>query len=427
MSVKKPKLPKIGKVKFFIVLFLVLGLICSPYLVDTVEKGTYQVKQAALTGKMSAKMTPGIWPQLFGDIDPWPKAETFFFTADKDTEEDSSTDLSIVVRFNDGSTANISGTCRVVMPVTEKEAIELTTVRGHKTYKDVEQKLILPTVRNVLRSTANLMTARESYNEKRLDYISWAKDQIENGVYKTQEEVKEVEDLVTGEKTWKAVKVIRKDEAGNFMYEDNPLAGTGIKLDNFEIKNFDYEDKVKQQIAKQQTARMNVETAKAEAEEARQNELKAIAEGKKNVAVAKYEKEEEKIRAVVDAEKDKQTAVIAAQKKVEVAAQAKLEAEQYKLQQAEIKQANILEGEGLAEKKRLILEADGALQQKLDAYVQVNQYYADAIKNYTGNWVPTTILGGGGEGQYNNGSQALIDMLTVKTAKDLALDTQIKK
>jgi regulator of protease activity HflC (stomatin/prohibitin superfamily) len=418
MSVKKPTMPKISFMKFVVIFAMAAGLVMSPKLVETVEKGTYQVKQAAVTGQMSAKMTPGIWPQLFGDIDVWPKAETFFFTADRDTEEDTANDLSIVVRFNDGSTANISGTCRVVMPITESEAIALTTEKGHKTYRDVEQKLILPTIRNVLRSTANLMTARESYNEKRLDYISWAKDQIENGVYKTQEEVKEVEDLVTGEKTWKAVKVIRKDDKGNFMYEDNPLANTGIKLDNFEIKNFDYEDKVKQQIAKQQTARMNVETAKAEAEEARQNELKAIAEGKKNVAIAKYEKEEEKIRAVVDAQKDKEVAELQAQKKLEVA---KLDKEAA----AETKQANILEGEGLAEKKRLILAADGALQQKLDAYVRVNSMYAEAIKNYQGDWVPKTIMGSNGAAP-GNGAQNLIDLFTVKAAKDLALDMEIK-
>ena len=30
-------------------------------IVETVEKGTYQIKQAAITGTMSAKMTPGIW------------------------------------------------------------------------------------------------------------------------------------------------------------------------------------------------------------------------------------------------------------------------------------------------------------------------------------------------------------------------------
>lgn len=410
-------------IKQYVVIGLVtvlifVGAICAGSIFETVEKGTYQVKQAAISGKMSAKMEPGLWMQNFGDIDTWPKAETFFFTSDKDGTDDTSADMSIEVRFNDGSLCRISGTARVLLPTTEQDAIALVTERGHKTYPDAEQKLILPTVRNVLRSTANLMSARESYSEKRADFINWARDQIENGLYDTDEVIAEVEDLITGEKVRKAVKVIRKDKNGLPVYQYNPLRNTGIRLDNFEIKVFNYERKVQEQIAKQQEARMNVETAKAKAEEAKQDELKAIAEGKKNVAIAQYEKEQEKIKAVVDAQKEKEVAELQAQKKLEVA---KLE----KAAAAETKQANILEGEGLAEKKRLILQADGALQQKLDAYVQVNRYYADAIKNYTGNWVPTVTMGESGENA-GSGAEQLIKMLSVKTAKELALDMEIK-
>ena len=61
---------------------LVIGFLFSSALVETVEKGTYQVKQAAVSGNMSAKMTPGLWAQFFGDIEVWPKANTFFFTSD---------------------------------------------------------------------------------------------------------------------------------------------------------------------------------------------------------------------------------------------------------------------------------------------------------------------------------------------------------
>jgi regulator of protease activity HflC (stomatin/prohibitin superfamily) len=397
----------------FVTVLILIGAICAGSIFETVEKGTYQVKQAAISGKMSAKMEPGLWMQNFGDIDVWPVSETFFFTADKDGADDTDVDMSIEVRFNDGSLCRVSGTARVLMPTTESDAISLVTVRGHKTYPDLEQKLILPTVRNVLRSTANLMSARESYSEKRADFINWARDQIENGLYDTDETIAQVEDLITGEKVRKAVKVIRKDKNGLPVYQYNPLKDTGIRLDNFEIKVFNYERKVQEQIAKQQEARMNVETAKAKAEEAKQDELKAIAEGKKNVAIAQYEKEQEKIKAVVDAQKDKQVAELQAQKKLEVA---KLE----KAAAAEWKQANILEGEGLAEKKRLILEADGALQQKLDAYVEVSRYYADAIKNYSGNWVPTVTMGET-DGLAGGGAEQLINMLSVKTAKSLLL------
>jgi len=403
----------------FLILVFFIGLICIPQIFETVEKGTYQVKQAAVTGTMSAKMTPGLWMQNFGDIDEWPKAETFFFTHDKDTDDDTDRDLSIEVRFQDGSLCRVSGTVRVMMPTSEQQAISLTVDRGHKTYPDLESKLLLPTVRNVLRSTANLMTARESYSEKRLDFVTWARDQIQNGVYQTDEEVREIEDLVTGETVRKKVKIIREVE-GVPQHQKNPLEGTGIQLANFEIKEFRYEKKVQEQISTQQKARMAVETAKAKAEEAKQDELKAVAEGKKNVAIAKYEKEQEKIKAVVDAQKEKEVAELQASKRLEVARLDKKAA-------AEQKQANILEGEGLATKKRLIIEADGALAQKLEAWVTVNERYAQAIENYKGNWVPTVSMGGKEAGGSQNAAQQLIDMLAVKTAKDLALDLEIKK
>jgi len=412
----------------FIGLILIIGLISFPQLIDTVEKGTYQVKQAAITGNMTAKMTPGLWMQNFGDIDVWPKAETYFFTHDNDTEGDIDADTSIEVRFNDGSVCRISGTLRIIMPTTESEAIALVTDRGHKTYRDVQEKLIKPTLRNVLRSTANLMSARESYSEKRLDFTNWARDQIEHGVYKTKEETQQVEDLVTGEKTWKKVKVILTH--GDVpLHEENPLEGTGIILKNFEIKSFQYEKKVQVQIAKQQEARMAVETAKAEAEKAKQGELKAIAEGKMNVAKAKYEKEQDKIRAVVDAQKDKEVqelnaardknvAVIAGEQRKEVAT---LDRDAAKLKKEEL----ILLGQGEAERKKLVLAADGALEQKLEAYKQVNGFYANAIQNYKGNWVPTTVMGSNGKGSVN-GANNLIDLLTAKTARDLSLSMEIE-
>ena len=415
----------------FIGVFFFICLICAPKIGETVDKGTYQIKQTAYFGTMSAKMTPGFWWQWFGDIDAWPKAETFFFTDTKDTKGDVDADNSIEVRFNDGSMGKISGTVRIVLPKSEQQAIDLVTVRNHKTYRDLQEKLIKPTVRNVLRSTANLMTARESYSEMRLDFISMARDQILNGVYKTKEETKKVEDLVTGEKIWKKVKVIRKNENGEILYEANPMAGTGIELANFEIKTFIYEKKVQEQIAEQQKARMAVETAKARAEQAKQLEQQTVAEGKQKVAEAKYQKEQEKIRAVVDAQKekevqelnaarDKNVAVIAGKKRKEVAA---LDRDAAKL----TKQKLILLGEGEAKRKKLVLAADGALEQKLEKWESVNHRYADAIKDYQGNWVPTTVMGGGDGKASINGAENLINLLTVKTAKDLSLDMSIPK
>jgi regulator of protease activity HflC (stomatin/prohibitin superfamily) len=416
----------------FVAILLMIAIACAGKIFETVEKGTYQIKQAAVSGTMSAKMTPGLWFQNFGDIDTWPKAETYFFTHDNDTKDDSDVDTSIEVRFNDGSMCKISGTLRIIMPTTETDALKLVTERGHKTYPDVQEKLIKPTLRNVLRSTANLMSARESYSEKRLDFTNWARDQIKKGVYQTKEETKQVEDLVTGEKTWKLVKTIRTDgDGGPPLHESNPMDGTGIELKNFEIKSFVYEKKVQTQISAQQEARMAVETAKAEAEKAKQGELKAIAEGKMKVATAKYEKEQDKVRAVVEAQqqkevfelnasRDKNVAVIAGEQRKEVAT---LDRDAAKL----IKEKDILLGQGQAERKRLVLAADGALEQKLAAVVQMNR---DAMEALSKRAVPTNYFAGGGEGgsggSYDDELLKTVRMMNIQMTKQLNLDTTIK-
>ena len=69
------------------------------------------------------------------------------------------------------------------------------------------------------------------------------------------------------------------------------------------------------------------------------------------------------------------------------------------------------------------MAADGALEQKLAAFVKVNQFYADAIAKHTGPWVPSVVMGGSTGG--SNSALNLIDLLTVQTAKQLSLDPTV--
>jgi regulator of protease activity HflC (stomatin/prohibitin superfamily) len=414
---------------------LVFGLIFSQSLIETVDKGTYQIKQAAVTGNMSVKMTPGVWAQMFGDIDVWPKAETFFFTADADTTDDVGSDNSIEVRFNDGSICNISGTARILMPTSDAEALSIVTERGHKTYGDVKSKLIKPTVRNVLRHTANLMSATESYSSRRGDFISWARDQIANGLYETTTERKYVTDLVSGEKVWTEVTVIKTDTGkvdGKPMYKFNPLAGSGIGIKNFEVKKFQYEDKVKTQIGAQQEARMAVNTAKAKAQEAEQDKLTIEAQGKARVAKAEYAELEKKAVVIVQAQRDKEQAIIKAEKQKEMESIAKEEAiikaekfrdvAQLDAKAADFeKQANILRGEGESSRKKMVMQADGALELKAKYWLAAQEAYAREFGKQK--WVSEVTMGSTGDG--NTGGDAVsqfMNLLSTKAAKDLALD-----
>jgi len=398
----------------------VVAVVTSCGLFETVEKGSYQVRQMVITGEMSAKMDPGMWMEIFSDIVTWPKAETFFFT--KEAAGEGRGDRAIEVRFNDGSLCDVSGTVRIVLPSSEQQAVDLISIYGYADYKDLEQKLILPVVRNGLRLTANLMSARESYSEKRADYVFWAWDQIQNGLYETAEDTRKVVDPVSGQEVTKTFKIIRRDDGGNPVYQRNPLEGMGINLVNFEVKLFDYTEKVRAQIGTQQTALMAVATARAKAQQAEQEALMAEAEGKANVAREKYKEEQKKVRVVVQAQErlevaefEKARAMIQAQERLEVAKLDRTAAEAKK-------QEEILLGQGEAERKRLALQADGALNEKLKAYVQAQQVWASA---YSQRQVPSLVMGGGSEGDTDQASTDFAQMMQLLVARQMGLDLSV--
>jgi regulator of protease activity HflC (stomatin/prohibitin superfamily) len=397
------------------IMCIIFGILLGGQLVSTVERGTYQVKQAAVTGTMTAHLEPGMYGQWFGDIITFPNAETFYFTLD--SSEGMKHDQSITVRFVDGSTCKISGTVRIVYPQTEQNAVDLVVKNGFKSKLDMEHKLILPTLRNVLRQTANMMTARESYAEKRADFVAWSWDQLENGAYVTMNEKREIVDPISGEKTIQAFKVIKRDDQGKPIYHTNPLL-CGVTLQNFEIKSFEYSKKVQQQIATQQEALMNVATAIAKSKQAEQEKVKAKAEGEAMVMKSKYEKEMQKVKAVVQAQQEKEVAELHAEKNKQVS---KLDADAAAFERT----ANILRGEGEAQRKRAVLAADGALDQKLKAWQNAQQFWANA---YATRKVPQMYLSGGGGGKGpDQASLNMNTMMSVWLANQIGLDLTMKK
>jgi len=437
------------------VFFIILGVVAIISLIIfsfetsfTVENGTYAIKQAAVSGDLVAYMKPGMHPKFFGSITTFPVAETFYFCKDNEGVGQSTSattaDNSIEVRFNDGSICNISGTCRVDLPRDEDEAIGLITKFGYRSHTQLEQKLILPVIRRALNMTANLMSSKESYSDKRPDFFKFAWDQIENGVYQTKDEMTTETDIITGTDVKKVRKIILTDEkTGKTLREQNPLEGTGIKLSIFEIKDFQYDDKVKVQISSQQEALMSVQTARANAQKAAQDALTTEALGKAAVMKAQYEELEKKEHATVQAQREAEVAVIQAQQTVDVNNKAKeaalVLAEQSKqtaliaanrekevaavdLDAAKLtKQSAIEVATGQAEARKLILASDGALAQKLAAWLDAQKAWATA---YAQHQVPQVMMGGRDGGSQTE-TQGLLDMLQVKAAKDLALDMKI--
>jgi len=373
------------------------------------------------TGTLYVKFSPGIYPQWFGTTEIYNDVITFDFDKSSASVDSSIDQKGISVRYQDGGTGKVFGKARFSLPSDEK-----TMLHMHKAFRSnrgVSQKLIKSVTEEGMNLTAGLMSSEEAYAEKRSIFTQWASQQISKGKFQTKLEKLTTVDENTKKTVTKNIPVISYGEDGLPIHLNSDLKDYGIDVNGFQITDWDFEPKTLQQIATKREATMAIITAIANAERAKQDAITSEEQGKANVMTAKYEKEVVKEQAVVDAQRKKEVAVIAAQQSVEVARQQKLEAEQKKLAAAEYKQEQILRGEGDGAYKRIVMEADGALSQKLATYERVMNRFSEAVEKQK--WVPEVQMGQSGDG--GNSAMTLIEMMGVKAAKDLALDMEIKK
>ncbi len=398
----------------------VLALIAAPVVIlnmfENLDNSQIMVVQAPISGKLTWYTTAGVKVQNFGKVTKYNKRSQFWFSAKSD--QGSPNDDSLRTRFNDGAHATISGSFSWDMPTNEKQLTDLHSKYG--TQRAVEQQLIRTVTEKAVYMTGPLMSSAESYASRRNDLLSFVEDQMSRGVYKTEASDEKTKDAMTGqEKTVKVVKLIKGPDGNYLREEESALGDFGIKIFNLAYNEVKYDPIVEEQIQKQQQAIMEVQTAIATAKKAEQAAITAAKSGEADAAVAKWKQEVEKATQVTKAEQEKQVAETQAAQRKAVAA---LDLETAKLQ----KEANIAQGEGESKRRQLVMQADGALEKKLDAYVKVNELYAKAISEYKGAWVPSITLGGtSGNGVAGNGAQALIDLLTAKTAKELNLDLSL--
>lgn len=370
---------------------------------EDVDAGEIVVIQDPIDGELHIYTEPGWVNQNFGTATHYKKSFQFWFSNKK--AGDDTKDESVKIRFNDGGHATISGSCRVNLPTDEKSFRKLHT--EFRSQEAIEQALVKTTLEKSIYMTGPLMSSKESYAEKRNDLLSFIEDQAINGVYKTiTREVKVKDELSNTEKTTAIVEIATVN-GSQIRQERSPIKSYNLTLQALSINSIDYDKVVEAQIASQQQAIMQVQTAMANSKKAEQDAITAEMQGKAAATKAKWEQEVTKAQLVTKAESD-------------------LAVQELSTKQASLyKQQQILEGEGEAAKKKLIMAADGALDKKLDAYTTTQKYWADAFSKYTGSIVPQIQTGGGSNGA--NGAMNFQDLMSMKALRDLSLDLGNKK
>lgn len=381
---------------------LVLVLFAIPNLIENVGPGENVIIQS-VWGTRTCYTTPGPKPQMFGKVYSLPKRVSLEFHKPAAADE---ADRRIKVGFNDAGKGFIDGQMQFEYPSDCSALIALVDKFGD--HDGVARGLLAPTLIESVYFSGPLMSSKESYAEKKNDFAEYVQDQVENGIYRTNQVQLETVDALTGEKkTTTGLQIVMKD--GQRVHrEKSQLAAWGIKPFNLSIVDIDYDETVDRQIAEQQKITMAVQTSKAEALQAEQKAITVEQQGRAEAAAAKWAQEKEKAREIVIAEQHRDVE--------------KLNVETAKA----YKEAVLLRAEADAEAARKKIQADGALDKKLQAWLTAQQYWADAVKGYQGSWTPSIVQGGGQPGGLS-GAQNLMDLLSAKTARDLALDLKVKE
>lgn len=305
----------------------------------TNSAGYIQIKQAAGSGELTVHSQPGMYWQNFGTVTEYKISDAYDFNSSGD---------EISVRFNDASTADVSGQIKYRLPTDDAGIIKIHT--DFRSDNAVREQLIRQVVAAALKQTASLFSSVEAYSSRRADFITLVNDQIKNGIYATQYQP-------ASGKT-----VFKTDEKGNpIVSEASAFKRYNVELIQLVINDFKFDEKTAELIQERKKAEQQQVVAQANAAKAAQDALTAEAQGKANVAQAEAE-------ALVK----KKTAVIQAEQEKEVAEQRALKAEQEKL-------AIIAEGQAKAEAARLAVQAGLTPLDKANIDMQTKIGIAKAI------------------------------------------------
>ena len=376
-----------------VILLAVVFVACLGRIGEDVKNEQIVVNQYPFTGKMEYWTTPGYKWQWFGKTTNYYKTSQLWFGSEDENNKQLGNPIPVI--FNDASEGMIYGSLRVKLPTDPTYLARIQT--DYNGMDRLMNDLVRPTVNKVIYASGPLMSAFESYAEKKNDLIEYITDQLNNGVYKTTVKTLETIDPVTNEKkTVKIASLIADENApgGYKRSEVSPFSYYGLEIGQVSVSKIGYSETVRKQIAQQQEANMMVQTSKAKTLAAQQEAIRAEEAGKAAAMEAKWQ--QEKIKAVE---------VTKAEQAYEVARLQALEAK-------EIAKKIEQEGAAKAAANRALVNAGLTPLERATIEKETKIGVAQALSKIQ---LPTYVVAGGSGG---NGNTAM-DAMGLKMMTDL--------
>jgi regulator of protease activity HflC (stomatin/prohibitin superfamily) len=404
----------------------------------------YQQHIRTIFGTETAALNTGWYFKGWGVSTSWPKYITVAHTNASDSNG-TAIGRPYRVRLADNWTGDVSQSTRFQIPADSDQFLKMS--RAFRSPVRLVTTTLQPAVTASLDSVANMFTMEEYYAGGARDQF---KTEFEDAVQKGRAKVHQVQvttnqSITQGGQAPSDAEVaadtasvgdneVRRvtmkkvlDDNGNDIRIVHDYAQWGIVVVQAILENLDPDDRFEDQIQARKDAASRRIVAREQRLEQEEQRLLAIQQGETDIAKRQAAARTEQIQRTTDAETEKKLALIAAERIKEEAEVARQTAA-IKLERAKIDAESVtVAADAEAYAKKAILEADGALAQKLDAWVRSQEYWANAASKIR---VPATVFNSGGEngvaGNALGMTEQFMSIMTMRAAKELQVDTTIK-
>ncbi|MBO6919654.1 MAG: hypothetical protein JJ858_14580 [Rhizobiaceae bacterium] len=401
-----------------------------------------------ITGEEKMVADTGYNLYLFGRYNAWKNAMSVQAVSSGDgritAEADAATTSANLgpksLVFLDQVDADVSATARFELPSDEEGFLKMA--RLYRSPENLLRTELVPAFEETLGANAALMSAEDYFQGGKTEFNNEFERQLSDGIYLVRRLEKRIkveanrtgtanaalgEDQTQFGDEFKTIFIVEKrlDDTGQPLRKKQSFEKFGISVTSARVTDVKPNVKFQERMGLRQQAAADRAIAREQRVQEEEQRLLAITRGDREVAERQAAAKVEQIQKTTEAETEKQLAITAAERERE-SARIRQERAQILLETARIDaEARQVAADAAAYEKTAILEADNALAQKLEAYVQVQKVWADAFAKRN---VPTTIFGASEGGAGTDGDiSRFVDLLTMQAAKGLAVDPSIER